>query len=501
MRKGLDTKTWKVIRQSGELQWFDNGGMFWTPDSDRVIWGGGCRLRAWSIDDNSLKEAIVETDQIRFPWALSPQGDQVVNIDPSRTEIQFWDVGAKKARATIKPGVAPDVTLLGVSPDGQWLATRCTDRPTCLLWHGDGRPGPSLPELSNGLTALAWGPDGRLASGHQNVVRVWNAKDGQLVWQSPRLEQAPSILALSPDGKRLAGSGVDKTIHLWDVAASTHVQTAAAHTGTVDQLAWDSEGKTFASLSHVENSVRLWNADGAAGPVLNAGEGPARQFDWTPDIQQIAVLTEKGLLRLFNTAGEKVLEVPNADVFVEWSPDGRWLATGQYKGTPQVRIYRRDGAERPYPSDGVLEMEHDSFWLPSCRRWSPNGKWLAVNRRYDASIRLWDVTANRYSPVLQGNPKPCAAVCWSSDSQHLLSINGDQTLRYWDVGNGRILATTVLLRNDQWARITDDGKVETSSPEAEKELVYVVEDPQGAQKIYDVAEFHALVAQQTAGDR
>ena len=115
-------------------------------------------------------------------------------------------------------------------------------------------------------------------------------------------------------------------------------------------------------------------------------------------------------------------------------------------------------------------------------------------------MHLWDVKANLFSLVLQDTP-PCAAVCWSSDSQHLLSINGDQTLRHWDVGNGRILATTVLLRNDQWARITDDGKVETSSPKDEKELVYVVEDPQGAQKIYGVAEFQALVAQQTAGDR
>jgi WD40 repeat protein len=383
------------------------------------------------------------------------------------------------------------------------LATKCLDRPTCFLWHGDGRPGPVMQKLSEGLTALAWGPDGRLASGHEKTVRVWNVNNGDLAWEWRGLEQAATILAWSPDGKHLASSGADKIIHVWDVDQSRHFQTAAAHPGTVDQLAWNSDSTKIASLSRAENCVRLWNADATAGPVLSVGESSARQFAWTPDIQQIAVLPEKGVLRLFNTAGEKVLEVPNADAFVEWSPDGKWLAAGSYQhpNFTGLRIFSRDGAGRPGPRLEFWEIDSEAFWRPDWRRWSPDGKWLAVNHVHDATVRLWDVKANRYSPVLEGNPKPCSAVCWSSDSQHLLTFNEDQTFRYWDVGSGRILATTVFLPNEQWARITDDGRVEVSGPEAEKELVYVLEDSSGAQKIYSVAEFRALAAKQTATSR
>jgi len=509
-----NTQTWKLLRKSDELEWIE--GLAWTADSRRVIFSrywinanseGRSRTEAWAIGDNSFLPVMAKKDVFAGIWALSPKGEQIVEVFDQR--ILFWDVGAKEPRSIIDGSGSRNIGLLGASPDGQWLATKRADGPTCLLWHGDGRPGPSLPELSNGLTALAWGPDGRLASGHQNVVRAWNAKDGQLVWQWPRLEQAPSILAWSPDGRQLVASGVDKTIHLWNVEESSHAQTVVAHTGTVNQVAWSADGGRFASLGRAEKCVRLWNADATAGPVLNAGEAPARQFAWSPDGQQIAVLPEQGPLQLFSTAGERVLEIPNTAGFVEWSPDGKWLATGaaNAQNATALRIHGRDGAARPGPCLWPYEIPawDESFWRPDWRRWSPNAKWLTVGITsaatwLPAAMHLWDVKANLFSLVLQDTP-PCAAVCWSSDSQHLLSINGDQTLRHWDVGNGRILATTVLLRNDQWARITDDGKVETSSPEAEKELVYVVEDPQGAQKIYGVAEFQALVAQQTAGDR
>jgi len=495
-----DTKTWKLARQSVELETFLLKWA-WNPVNQRLVfldWSEPMKVRSWCIDDNSYE--IVEPDwRVRGTWAFSPQGDQIVDI-PAQNEIRFWDVGAKSPRSTINAGGSPAFTLLGASPDGQWLATKGASAPNCLLWHGDGRPVPVLPELSDRLTALAWGPGGRLASAHETMVRVWNVNDGELLAQWPRREPAMTILAWSPDGKRLVGSGADKTIDVWDVEESTHVQAVVAHEGSVDQLAWNADGGRFASLSRGDNCVHLWNADATAGPVLNSGEGPARQFAWSPDGQQIAVMPEQGPLQLFDTVGERVLEVGNTSRhFLEWSPDSKWLTTGvDAEGHfHAVQIFGHDAIPRPGPGVFYENVPYE-FWRRDRHRWSSNSRWFAVNT--PSAIRLWDVEANRFSHDLQGNSR-CFAVYWSADSQHLLSFNTDQTLRYWDIGTGRILATTVFLPNDQWARITADGKIETSSAEAEKELVYVVEDPQGAQKIYDVAEFQALVAQQTAGDR
>ena len=46
-------------------------------------------------------------------------------------------------------------------------------------------------------------------------------------------------IAYSPDGKRIASSGLDRVIRLWDAGTFDAVGTLGGHTGHIGDLDWD----------------------------------------------------------------------------------------------------------------------------------------------------------------------------------------------------------------------------------------------------------------------
>ena len=70
--------------------------------------------------------------------------------------------------------------------------------------------------------------------------------------------------------------------------------------------------------------------------------------------------------------------------------------------------------------------------------YSPDGRWLASAGR-DGTIRILDAQAESLARILCGHVGSISSLAWSPDGKYLASASEDRTLRFWDVAAGRLL--------------------------------------------------------------
>ncbi|MGK7876933.1 MAG: NB-ARC domain-containing protein [Xenococcaceae cyanobacterium] len=115
---------------------------------------------------------------------------------------------------------------------------------------------------------------------------------------------------------------------------------------------------------------------------------------------------------------------------VAFSPDGKFLATGDSNG--EVRLWQ------VAPSQPVLTFQGHTSWVFSVA-WSPDGQTIASGS-YDQTVRLWDVNTGQCLKTLFGD-NSVLSVAWSLDGQTIASGSYDQTVKLWDAKMGSCLKT------------------------------------------------------------
>ena len=137
------------------------------------------------------------------------------------------------------------VGSIAFSPDGMLLAT--ADRAGGMfLWEPDtGRQVAPLRAHTSAVNGLAFAPKGNVlaSAGEDKTVRLWNTESGKQIKQWTA-HTAPCLdVAFSPDG-RLATSGVDGRIRLWDTTGK-HLKDYATQPDWVYSVRFTADGKTL----------------------------------------------------------------------------------------------------------------------------------------------------------------------------------------------------------------------------------------------------------------
>jgi WD40 repeat protein len=227
----------------------------------------------------------------------------------------------------------------------------------------------------------------------ESLVKIWDPVTGQEILVLRGHSGEVHGVVFSPDGRRLASAGYDRTVKVWDLDTGQVVRTLQGHTRQLLGVAFSPNGQYLASASQ-DKTVKVWNA----------------------------------------TSGEELKTLTGhtgATLSVAFSPDGRYLATASEDKT--VKVWNASTGQEQRTLTGHTDMVYRAVF-------SPDGQRLA-SASDDKTVKVWDPSTGQEHRTLTGHSERVTCVVFSPDDQHLASASDDKTVKVWNLTTGQEVLT------------------------------------------------------------
>ncbi|WP_020469922.1 WD40 repeat domain-containing protein [Zavarzinella formosa] len=388
---------------------------------------------------------------VRF-LAFGPDGKTILSC--TKRELIVWDRETGLAKWRLSTGA--DVSSLVLSGDQRILIG--TGKTQIRRWDlANGRELPAIKEEEKRYAVAALSADGSLVAAGEDgrsEIDVWETATGKRLHRfSPGENFALRLLALSPDGRRLAYAGNDDHITLLDLATGRE-GLRLRKPGALMGLTFSPDGKMVAVIG-LDQIVCLWDAGtGELRHQCNANfpESNFRNVIAFAADGKTAVQTSINGIALWDTAtGRKLQTHPATDhlTAVALSPDGKTIAIG---GREQnIRLMDAATGKILNPTAG-----HNA---PVCAiAFSPDGRTLA-SAGEDRTIRMWDTRTSRELFQVSGHDSGATRLFFTPDGRFLISTDKNATIRWSEAATGLPLPRRSVMSISHPLALSPDGTI------------------------------------------
>ena len=361
---------------------------------------------------------------------------------------------------------------LAWSPDGATLAAASTAGPISLFATADGAKRHELPGHENGTNALAWRPGCQ-----KSEVRDQRSAPDPAIPSSALGPPASDLRPLTSDlwpltsGSLLASGGQDGAVKFWDTAAGQHITTAKLGTAWVEHLAWGpvagvvDPGPGSPSPATLAASAGrdlfLLNPDGSTRHQFKPAPKTITALAWQPvaigdsgqatgdrksnpspvprplsPVIAVACFGSVCLWRGDDFTAQKEFPYNNGIHALAWSPDGKWLVSGNQD--PSVHLWIPAEDAELHMSGYESKVKYLSF--------DHTSRWLATGGGRDACI--WDCSGNGpegREPAMLPHDAPVCALAFQNTHGLLATASQDGVVRLWSPERQQPLRATVKM--------------------------------------------------------
>jgi WD40 repeat protein/DNA-binding SARP family transcriptional activator len=400
--------------------------------------------------------------------AIDATGSEDDTVLPDATEALHRAVTASRILLSV-PGVGG---VLDWSPDGTVFVTEGPED-SGLIDIRDTATGDSVLSFRGhdvDVNAVVFSSDGSMlaTTGDDGAVRVWDPTTGDKLFEFTAEEGGivggPSF---SPDGSRVAATWGD-AVRVIDVATGDIVAEIQGVLPSSTDFSPDGERLAIGAWP----SILV--VDAASGETVLSLRWPelkvtgVADVEWSPDGRWIATAGSDATARVWDAVtGEQRFSVTGhtgAVVAVDWSPDSTRLATVSLDGSARISELA-DGGVRELFSFSARDTSGGLTGVA----FSPDGERLMTGDLAITAVKIWDVSARGGAewPNLPALPSgvlvPFSAAEFTADSRGLVVGGADGPASIVDVESGEVHATIGPHPTDDddigWLDLSDDGQL------------------------------------------
>ena len=265
-------------------------------------------------------------------------------------------------------------------------------------------------------------------------------------------------VAFGADGKTVAATYRDNTVHIWDIAAKKDIQTLKGNPTETKALLFAkgeilvSTGKWNKEKKAWEGEIKVWDKAGKSGKSLKGHSAPIEYLALSKDGKFLATASEDKTVIIWDLAAGKETQTLKGHTetvnSVSFSPDGKQAVTTSadktvrvwdLAGPKEIALFKVEREVEIKDAKGKVSKQKELGREFTRAVFTSDGK-NVIAGNLDGVIKIYDVEGKKELKELKAH-EGVWALALSPDGTKLATGGYDQTIKIWNVADGKELKT------------------------------------------------------------